>query len=124
MFKPTAGAEAVQDFVVETVLNAGADACPPFVVGVGLGGTFEHCAYLSKKALLRPMGSTHTDSFYAQMEEAILTRVNKSGIGPGGFGGDTTALAVFIEVSGCHIASLPAAVTMECHSHRHKSMTL
>jgi fumarate hydratase subunit alpha len=124
MLKPTAGVEAVKDFIVEAVRNAGADACPPFVVGVGVGGTFEKCCQLSKCALTRDLRSLHPDPFYAKIERDLLKRINSLGIGPAGMGGATTALAVLIEVFPCHIASLPVAVNIECHSHRHKSAIL
>jgi len=124
MLKPTAGVEAVKDFVVATVKNAGADACPPFVGGVGIGGTFEKCCQLSKYALIRDLNRPHPDSYYARLERDLLLRINALGIGPAGLGGDSTALAVLIEVFPCHIASLPVAVNIECHSHRHKSAIL
>lgn len=124
MLKPTAGVEAVKDFVVATVKNAGADACPPFVVGVGIGGTFERCCQLSKYALTRDLNRPHPDPYYAKLERDLLKRINALGIGPAGLGGDSTALAVLIEVFPCHIASLPVAVNIECHSHRHKSAIL
>lgn len=123
-FRPTADKSAVIDWVVDTVRQAGADACPPFVVGVGLGGNFELSCLLSKKALLRNLNEANRDPFYAGMEREILERVNALGIGPQGLGGDTTALAVLIETAPCHIASLPAAVNIECHSHRHRTKVL
>jgi fumarate hydratase subunit alpha len=89
-----------------------------------MGGSFEHCCLLSKKALLRTIGQSHPDSFYAQLESDLLAAVNATGVGPQGLGGDTTALAVCIEMTACHIASLPVAVNIECHSHRHKSVSL
>jgi len=109
---------------VATVKNAGADACPPFVVGVGIGGTFERCCQLSKYALIRDLNRPHPDPYYARLERDLLQRINALGIGPAGLGGDSTALAVLIEVFPCHIASLPVAVNIECHSHRHKSAIL
>jgi len=124
MFRPTTEKQQVLDWIVEVVKDAGADACPPFVVGVGLGGNFEHSCLLSKKALLRPLAEPNADPFYARMEQDLLTRVNALGVGPQGLGGDTTALAVLIETSPCHIASLPVAVNIECHSHRHKTAVL
>ena len=108
-------------WTVEVVKNAGANACPPFFVGVGIGGDFELCCLLSKKALLRKLDEQNGDEFYARLEEDILSAINTLGIGPQGLGGDTTALAVLIETAACHIASLPVAVNIECHSHRHKS---
>jgi fumarate hydratase subunit alpha len=124
MFRPTAEREQVIDWVVETVQQAGADACPPFIVGVGLGGNFELSCLLSKKALLRPLDEPHADPFYARMEHDLLARVNALGLGPQGLGGDTTALAVLLETAPCHIASLPVAVNIECHSHRHRTAVL
>ncbi|MEN6387089.1 MAG: fumarate hydratase [Phycisphaerales bacterium] len=124
MFLPTDNAEKISDWVVNVVAQAGADACPPFVVGVGLGGNFEQSALLSKKALIRKIDSTNKDPFYAEMEKQILKNINALGIGPAGFGGDTTALAVLIETAPCHIASLPAAVNIECHAHRHASIEM
>jgi fumarate hydratase subunit alpha len=120
MFRPTAGKEEIIDWVAEVVKNAGADACPPFVVGVGIGGNFEMSCLLSKKALIRSIDKSNADSFYAGLEQDLLSRINQSGIGPEGLGGDTTALAVLIETAPCHIASLPVAVNIECHSHRHR----
>jgi fumarate hydratase subunit alpha len=124
MFKPTADTKEVTAWIVEVVKNAGADACPPFVVGVGLGGNFEMACLLSKKALLRPLTEHNADSFYANLETDLLTQINKLNVGPQGLGGDTTALGVMIETAPCHIASLPVAVNIECHSHRHKSAVL
>ena len=124
MFNPTEDTQAVADWIVKVVTDAGANACPPFVIGVGLGGNFELSCLLSKKALLRDMGESNSDAFYAQMESDLLAKINASGLGPQGLGGDTTALAVNIETAPCHIASLPAAVNIECHAHRHKSVTL
>jgi fumarate hydratase subunit alpha len=124
MFNPTEKKDVVTAWIAEVVKNAGADACPPFVVGVGLGGDFEQCCLLSKKALLRKIGSEHPDPFYAQMEKESLEAVNTCGLGPQGLGGDTTALGLFIETAPCHIASLPAAVNIECHSHRHGEVIL
>jgi fumarate hydratase subunit alpha len=124
MMKPSDGAEGVKDFVVDRVKRSGANPCPPIIVGVGIGGTFEKCAWLAKKALLREVGSTHPDPYYAQMEDELLERINKLGIGPQGFGGRTTALDVFIEAHPCHIASMPAAVNIQCHAARHKSVVL
>ena len=119
MFKPTAGTQEITDWVVDVVKNAGADACPPFVVGVGIGGNFEVSCLLSKKALIRSIDKPNADAFYAGLEKDLLIRVNKLNVGPQGLGGDTTALAVLIETAPCHIASLPVAVNIECHSHRH-----
>ncbi|MCX7837004.1 MAG: fumarate hydratase, partial [candidate division WOR-3 bacterium] len=113
--------EGVKDYVVKKVKESGANPCPPIVVGVGIGGTLEYAALLAKKALLREIGSVHSDPFYAEMERDLLERINNLGIGPQGFGGRITALAVFIEAFPCHIASLPVAVNINCHAVRHKS---
>ncbi|MCK4292214.1 MAG: fumarate hydratase [Planctomycetes bacterium] len=121
MFKPTAEKEEIIAWVVEVVRAAGADACPPFVVGVGIGGDFELSCLLSKKALLRNLSEKSSDEFYARLETDLLLRINALGLGPQGLGGDTTALAVMVETAPCHIASLPVAVNIECHSHRHKT---
>jgi len=119
MLKPADGLEGVKRFVVETVQSAGANPCPPIIVGLGIGATFEKCAWLAKKALLRPLGSRHPAPFYADLEEELLELVNRTGIGPQGLGGTTTALGVLIETHPCHIASLPVALNMQCHSARH-----
>jgi len=119
MLTPAEGEQGILDFVTQVVEKAGADACPPFVVGVGIGGNFEMSCLLSKKALLRPMDSKHPDPYYANLEKLLLARINQLGIGPQGMGGLTTALTVLVETYPCHIASLPVAVTIECHSHRH-----
>lgn len=119
MLKPSDGIEGVKNFVVDTVDKAGGNPCPPIVVGVGIGGTFEKCAYLAKKALLRPLGKRHPDPFYAEVEDELLTEVNSTGVGPQGLGGRVTALDVHVEVHPCHIASLPAAVNLNCHATRH-----
>jgi fumarate hydratase subunit alpha len=121
MFKPTAEKNEIIAWVVDVVKQAGADACPPFVVGIGIGGNFELSCLLSKKALLRNLKQKNSDKFYAQLETDLLTRINSLGLGPQGLGGDTTALACMVETAPCHIASLPVAVNIECHSHRHKS---
>ncbi len=121
MFKPTASKEEIIDWIVDVVRSAGADACPPFVVGVGIGGDFELCCLLSKKSLCRNLNDRNSDEFYAGLESNLLSRINALGLGPQGLGGDTTALAVMVETAACHIASLPVAVNIECHSHRHKT---
>jgi fumarate hydratase subunit alpha len=119
MMPPSAGAKGMEDFVVDTVLKAGPNPCPPTIVGVGVGGNFDTSALLAKKALLRkPVGSPHPDPLYADMEKRILERINKLGIGPMGLGGRTTSLAVHIADHPCHIASFPVAVNVNCHSHR------
>ncbi len=124
MFNPTAKLEDIIDWIVDVVKNAGADACPPLVVGVGIGGDFELSCILSKKALLRKLGQRNKEEFYAKLETTLLEKINSLGIGPGGFGGKTTALDCLVEYAPCHIASLPVAVNIECHSHRHKSILL
>ena len=124
MLKPADGREGVVSFVVDTVDKAGANPCPPVIVGVGIGGSFEYAAYLAKKALLRPLSQPHPDPEVAELEREILRRVNGLGIGPQGFGGRVTALAVHAEVAPCHIASLPVAVNIQCHSARHKEAVL
>ena len=124
MFKPTARKSRIIDWIVDVVGSAGADACPPFVVGVGIGGDFELSCLLSKKALCRNLDRKNSDEFYAELETDLLSRINALGLGPQGLGGDTTALAVLVETAACHIASLPVAVNIECHSHRHKTATI
>lgn len=124
MLRPADGIEGVKKFVLETVEKAGGNPCPPIIVGVGIGGTFEKAAYLSKKALLREIGEHNKDERYARLEKDLLTEINKLGIGPMGFGGRVTALAVNIEYYPCHIASLPVAVNIQCHSARHKEVIL
>ncbi|PLX42617.1 MAG: fumarate hydratase [Deltaproteobacteria bacterium] len=119
MLKPADGVEGVKDYVVERVREAGPNPCPPTIVGVGIGGTFEVAAILSKKALLRPLGKRHADPFYAALEEELLEKINRLGIGPMGLGGSTTSFDVKVEVHPCHIASLPVAVNIQCHSTRH-----
>jgi len=124
MFKPTADKNQIIDWVVDVVRSAGADACPPFVVGVGIGGDFESSCLMSKKALLRNLTTPNEDEFYAELEADLLSKINALGIGPQGLGGDTTALAVSVETAPCHIASLPVAVNIECHSHRHETANI
>ncbi|SDC57274.1 MULTISPECIES: fumarate hydratase [unclassified Candidatus Frackibacter] len=120
MMKPADGVEGVKDFVIERVKESGPNPCPPIVVGVGIGGTFEKCAYLAKKALLRPIGDESPHEDIAQLEKELLEEVNKLGIGPQGLGGRTTVLDVNVEIYGAHIASLPVAVNINCHAARHK----
>lgn len=124
MGKPADGIEGVKNFVLDRVLRSSANPCPPVVVGVGIGGTFEHVAYLAKKALLRDIGQRSQDPFYADVERELLEKINNFGIGPMGLGGRTTALDVFIEVHPRHIASFPAAVNINCHAARHKSAVI
>lgn len=119
MLKPSDGVEGVIDFVVETVEKAGSNPCPPIVVGVGIGGTFDKCAYLAKKALLRNADSFNPVPYYSELEDTLLKKINTLGIGPQGFGGKTTALAVNIETMPTHIAGLPVAVNINCHVTRH-----
>jgi fumarate hydratase subunit alpha len=106
------------------VANAGPNACPPLIVGVGIGGNFDKCALLAKKSLLRHVGAPNPDPEWAAREQELLEEINKLGVGPMGLGGTVTALAVHVEVMGCHITALPVAVNIECHSHRHKEATL
>ncbi|MDO4568211.1 MAG: fumarate hydratase [Clostridia bacterium] len=124
MLKPSDGIEGVMDFVVDAVNKAGPNPCPPVIVGVGIGGTFDKCALLAKRALLRDANTRHCDPFYADMERRLLERINALGIGPQGFGGRTTALAVNIETMATHIAGLPVAVNLNCHVTRHMSAEL
>jgi len=124
MLKPADGEKGVIDFVVSTVVAAGGNPCPPVIAGVGIGGTFEKCAWLAKKALLRPLDAAHTDLRYAELENKIYTEINRKGKGPQGLGGDTTCLKVSIEYCPCHIASLPVAVNINCHAARHLKVVL
>ena len=119
MLKPSDGIEGVKDFVIKVVEDAGPNPCPPIVVGVGIGGTFDKAAYLAKKALMRPVDQRNSEAFYAELEEELLEKINALGIGPQGFGGRTTALAVNIEKFPTHIAGLPVAVNINCHVTRH-----
>ena len=120
MLKPSDGKDVIKKSIIQIVKEAGANPCPPVIVGVGIGGTFEKAALISKKSLLRTIGSSNPDSELDEMEKELLESINKLGIGPLGLGGSTTALAVFIEMHPCHIASLPLAVNINCHSSRHK----
>ena len=124
MLRPSDGVKGVVDFVCETVEAAGPNPCPPIVVGVGIGGTFDKAAYLAKKALLRPLDIRNATPFYCELEATLLERINSLGIGPQGFGGKTTALAVNIEQFPTHIAGLPVAVNINCHVTRHKTEVL
>lgn len=121
MFKPSAGLEGIKDFIIETVKIAGPNPCPPMVVGVGIGGTFDRCALLAKKALMRPLGSSNEDPFYADLEKELLLKINSLGIGPQGLGGRTTAIGLNIETFPTHIAGMPCAVNINCHVTRHKT---
>jgi fumarate hydratase subunit alpha len=124
MLTPAEGLDGVKNWIIECVRTAGPDACPPLVVGVGVGGTFEKAALLSKKALFRELGSPHPDPALDALERELLDQANRLGIGPQGYGGDTTAFGIHILTYPCHITSLPVAVTIECHAHRHKEVTL
>ncbi|MCS5695908.1 fumarate hydratase [Desulfofundulus thermocisternus] len=124
MLKPAEGVEGVKNFVIGQVRAAGPNPCPPVVVGVGIGGTFEKAALLAKEALLRPLGQPHPDAEIAALEKELLEAINNLGIGPQGLGGRITALAVHVEVYPCHIASLPVAVNINCHASRHKEAVL
>ena len=124
MLRPAAGLAGIKEKIVETVREAGANPCPPIIVGLGIGGTFEQAALLAKKALLREVGSKNPDPELAALEEEFLTLVNNIGIGPAGLGGRFTALAVHLNLMPCHIASLPLAVNIQCHASRHKEVIL
>jgi len=119
MLKPSDGVQGVKDFVLKTVIEANGNPCPPIIVGIGVGGNFESCSILAKKALFRDLYDSHPEEEWALLEDEILQEINASNIGPQGLGGDTSALAVKIEYLPCHIASLPLAVNIQCHSHRH-----
>lgn len=124
MLRPTEGIEGVRAFVLECVKHAGANPCPPIVVGVGIGGTFEKAAVMAKKSLLRHIGSPNPKLELASLEVELLKAVNRTGIGPAGLGGKVTAMAVHVETHPCHIASLPVAVNINCHAARHKTIIL
>lgn len=124
MLKPAEGVKGIKDFVVETVDRSGSNPCPPVIVGVGIGGTSDKVMFLAKKALLRKIGEKNPDPQFAKLEEELLKEVNNLGIGPQGFGGRVTALAVNIEVFPCHIASLPVGINIQCHSARWKKVKL
>lgn len=124
MLKPADGVEGVKNFVLETVEKAGANPCPPIIVGVGIGGSFDKAAYLAKHALLRPIDEPNPDEYYAALESELLDKINALGIGPQGFGGKTTALAVLIEAMPTHVAGLPVAVNISCHATRRASASL
>ena len=124
MMAPSAGIEGIKDFIVNRMKESGSNPCPPTVVGVGIGGTFERSALLAKKALLRNIGERNPDPELAKIEVEVLERINKLGIGPMGYGGNTTSLDVFFEVEPCHIASLPLAVNVQCHASRHKEAVI
>ena len=124
MLKPSDGLQGVKDFILKVVEEAGPNPCPPIVVGVGVGGTFDKAAYMAKKALMRSVDQRNADPFYAELEQEMLEKINALGIGPQGFGGKTTALAVNIEQYPTHIAGLPVAVNINCHVTRHKTEVL
>ena len=124
MFSPSAGVEGIKKFVLETVDKAGSNPCPPIVVGIGIGGNFESCATLAKKALTRNLDVRHENPYYADLEKQLLDSINKLGIGPQGFGGTTTALGVNIETAPTHIAGMPCAVNISCHVTRKKTITI
>jgi fumarate hydratase subunit alpha len=121
MMTPAKGRDDIINYVIECVKQAGSNPCPPIVLGIGIGGDFEQCAFLAKKALCRSISEKNPDPYYADMEEEILKKINGLDIGPQGFGGDTTALAVAIETAPTHIAGLPVAVNFGCHVTRHAS---
>ncbi len=124
MLKPADGVKGVKNLVIETVKNAGPNPCPPIIVGIGIGGTFDFAPSLAKKALLRPIGSRNPNPLYAKLEEELLEELNKLNIGPAGFGGKTTVLDVKIEYFPCHIATLPVAINIQCHAARYKEIIL
>ncbi|WP_296877976.1 fumarate hydratase [Thomasclavelia sp.] len=124
MLKPSDGVDGIKDFVLKVVNDAGPNACPPMVIGVGIGGSFDKVTMLAKQAMLRPIGSHHQDSRYAKLETELLEMVNETGIGPAGYGGKTTALSLNIETYPTHIAGMPVAVSICCHVSRHKEASL
>lgn len=121
---PAEGLDGAKAFIIDCIRTAGPDACPPLIAGVGIGGTFEKAALLSKQALFRPIGEPNPEPDLAALEAELLTHANALGIGPQGYGGDTTAFAIHVNTYPCHIASLPVAVTIECHAHRHQQAVL
>ena len=121
MFKPSAGIQGIKDFIIETVETAGPNPCPPMVVGVGIGGTFDKAALLAKKALMRPVDTSNPDPYYADLEKEMLQKINELGIGPQVFGGRTTAIGLNIETMPTHIAGMPCAINISCHVTRHKT---
>lgn len=124
MLKPSDGIEGIKAFVLDTVIEAGANPCPPIIVGIGIGGTMDKAAYIAKRSLLRRLGEKNPDPQLAQLELELLGLVNSTGIGPQGLGGKTTALAVHIEAFPTHIAGLPVAINIQCHCARHRSISL
>lgn len=124
MLKPSDGLQGIKDFVMKVVNDAGPNACPPMVIGVGIGGSFDKVAMLAKKAMIREIGSHHPDQRYASLEDELLQMINETGIGPAGYGGKTTALSLNIETFPTHIAGMPVAVSICCHVSRHKEVSL
>ncbi|MCL2753314.1 MAG: fumarate hydratase [Defluviitaleaceae bacterium] len=124
MLVPADGIEGIKDFVLKTVTEADSNPCPPIIVGIGIGGTFEYSAVMAKKALLRPLGQPNHDPYWAGIEQELLAEINSSGIGPAGLGGKTTAMAVHINTFATHIAGLPLAVNLGCHVNRHEEAKL
>ncbi|MDY6855780.1 MAG: fumarate hydratase [Thermodesulfobacteriota bacterium] len=124
MLTPSDGIEGIKNFVLDRIRESGGNPCPPTIVGIGIGGTFEYAAFLAKKALLRPVGEPNKEPELAKLENQILNAINRMGIGPMGLGGMVTALAVHVELAPCHIASLPLAVNLGCHANRHKEITI
>lgn len=122
MLKPSDGYDGVKKFVIDTIKNAGGNACPPLIVGVGIGGTLEKCALIAKEAILRPLDDQSPDAISQQLETELLQELNETNVGPMGFGGITTALAVKVNTYPCHIASLPVAVNIQCHAARHEEV--
>ncbi|MDQ0428077.1 fumarate hydratase subunit alpha [Planomicrobium stackebrandtii] len=124
MLKPSDGMEGVKEYILSIVKEAGPNACPPLVVGIGIGGNFERCAFLAKKSLFRPLGVRHEDPAVAELEMELMEQINRLGIGPQGMGGSTTALDVKVELESCHIAALPVAVNLNCHASRHQTIVM
>ncbi|MBT2569418.1 fumarate hydratase [Planococcus sp. ISL-110] len=124
MLKPSDGMEGVKEYILSIVKEAGPNACPPLVVGIGIGGNFERCAFLAKKSLFRPLGVRHEDPAVAELELELMEQINRLGIGPQGMGGSTTALDVKVELESCHIAALPVAVNLNCHASRHQTILM
>lgn len=121
MFKPSAGIEGIKEFILETVKLAGSNPCPPMIIGVGIGGTFDKAALLAKKAIMRDLDTHHMDPYYRNLEDEMIASINKLGIGPQGYGGRTTALGINVETMPTHIAGMPCAINISCHATRHKT---
>ena len=124
MLSPGEGKNGIIDFIIDTIHIGGGKPCPPLVVGVGMGGDFEYSALLSKRSLLRSIGERNSDPYYSDLEKEFLEKINALGIGPMGLGGNTTAFDVFVETAPCHIASMPVAVNIQCHSARHGKIVI